>query len=139
MDISFLKNPIILTVIAMVLTYLYLYWQMTDRQSKNPKATIETPGYTIPIGVGVFTFIITYSLFGFPKGDTIENANVLNIESKPVLPLNTIKALGGKLLENKSNISEKLTDGFDSNTYHLVGRNSIKLPQTDVFIDLAKF
>lgn len=136
MDLSFLKNPIILTILAVALTYLYLYWDMKNKQKKNPKIIIDSPGFIIPLGVGVFTFLITYKLFGFPGSNTnisMPESNVVPVGIKPKL------LDGGSLILGKNNISEKLTEGFDSNSYHLVGKGSIRLPQTDVFIDLAKF
>lgn len=131
MNINILKNPVVLTIIASSLTYLYLWWENKKLKDKNPKAKIENVSYITPIIVGLLTLFITYNLFGFDNGEkSVEN----NITGE-------IKQDGGaNLIElGKNKLSEGLTDTFGSNTYHLVSKNNIKLPQTDVFIDIARF
>lgn len=131
MDLNFLKNPILLTIIAVALTYLYLYWDMRNKQERNPNTYIEPPGFMIPAGIGLVTFLITYKLFGLSWFKTNDvSKTVESVNTKPVQNAGNI---------NNNNLSEKLTEGFDSNTYHMVRKNTIRLPKTDVFIDLAKF
>lgn len=134
MDLSILKNPIILGIIMTILTYFYLYWENKKKYEKNSKVPKEQVNIIIPIAVGVLTWFVIYSFFS-------------NKTSGDIQPIQTIEAQTGgviKLIENnptniKTKISERLTDTFDSQTYHLIGKNAIKLPQTDVFIDIAKF
>lgn len=132
MDLNFLKNPIIIAIVVGILTYLYLYWDNERKYKNNPKIKKESVSFVIPAVVAVITWFITNNLF---------KKNKVNEITKP---LNEIQSGGIKLLEtnpiiNKIKISERLTDSFDSNTFHLIGKNAIKLPQTDVFIDIAKF
>lgn len=118
MILNLLQNPIILAILAAALAYLYLYLEHKKKQEENPKAKIEPISYTVPLVVGFGTLFVAYSFFG----NKPEQGN----------------------LEIPVKASEKFseggaTDSFGSNTFRLVGKNSIKLPQTDVFIDLAHF
>ena len=126
MDLSFLQNPIVLAVIAGVLSYLYLYLENKKKQDENPKATIEPINYTIPGVIALGTLFVAYSYFGFNK--EVPVAQVAGAIEQ--LPLNQGFTEGA---------NGTAADSFGSNTFRLVGKNSIKLPQTDVFIDLAHF
>jgi hypothetical protein len=111
-----------------------MYWDNKQKKEKNPKANLPEINMTTPVIVGFLTLIIAYGLFG--------NGN--NDEVGMVLKQSNDVQTGGfqnvKLIDNKSRITEKLTDSFgESNTYHLVGKNAIRLPSADVFIDIAKF
>ena len=139
MDLSFLKNPIILAVIAAALTYAYLYWDNMKKQEKNPKADIKPVEYTTPAIVGLISLFIGYSLFGFPGGAKVDEVGEVIENSKlAVEDSNAANLMGGHRHIN-TNFSDRMADSFDSNTYHLIGKNAIRLPNTDVFIDLAKF
>jgi hypothetical protein len=131
---DFFKNPIFIAIIAAGLTYLYMWWDNKKKQEDNPKAAIEELDITPPILVGLVALFIAYNLFGF-GGNTSDNTieQVKNLEGG-----NGVKLIEGKPLMH-TKFSDKLADSFDSNTYHLIGKNMIKLPQTDVFIDIAKF
>jgi len=148
MDLNFLKNPIILAVIAGILTYAYMWWDNKQKKEKNPKAVIEEIDYVPPAMVALLTLFIAYNLFGFNTSPGITNTNVEQVieHGKPTTQGEMQGAMHGggvKLIEGnpriQSRFSDKLADSFDSNTYHLLGKNTIKLPQTDVFIDIAKF
>lgn len=128
MDISFLKNPILLAILAGALTYLYMYWEVEKRKNRNPKAKFEPISYTTPLIVGCLTLFITYCFFG---------NNITHKIQEP--QTGGVKLLDNKIVLPKTKLTERMTEGFDSGTYYLLGRNAIKLPQTDVFIDLAKF
>lgn len=135
MDFSFLKNPIVLAIIAMVITYAYMQWDNKKKQEENPKANIEEVTYTTPIIVGLLTLFMSQSFFTINStapaaisGDQV--AQVIE-QSKPQLTGGS-----GDLLNQNV---PKMTDTFNSETYYRVDKNMIRLPQTDVFIDLAKF
>ena len=141
MDLNFLKNPIILAIIAGILTYAYMWWDNKQKKEKNPKAVIEEIDYVPPAMVALLTLFIAYNLFGNTNSLStgITNANVEQVieQTKPTLQG------GSNLIEGNPHVqtrfSDKMADSFDSHTYHLLGKNTIKLPQTDVFIDIAKF
>ena len=126
MDLSFIKNPIFIAIFAGIIAYLYMYYDNLKKQEANPKATIEPIGYTTPGIISLIVLFISYSIFGFntSSSDTI---------------VDTIQDGGININNNVPRFTEGATDSFGSNTYRLVGKNTIKLPQTDVFIDLAHF
>lgn len=143
MDLNFLKNPIILAIIAGVLTYTYMWWDNKKKKEKNPKAEIEEIDYIPPALVALLTFFIAYNLFGFNNTGNVVNPaeQVINqvVEApKPQLQ-DGMKMIEGNATRVQTRFSDKIADSFDSQTYHLLGKNTIKLPQTDVFIDIAKF
>ena len=115
MDLNFIKNPIFLAIIAGVLAYLYLYYE--NMQNKDKTKTVD---YKYPLIIAAITFAISYGIFGF------------NSSKAPELIPEIIESQKGGFTDN-------VTDSFGSNTYRLIGKNNIKLPQTDVFIDLAHF
>jgi len=126
MDISFIKNPIFIAIFAGIIAYLYMYYDNLKKQEANPKAKIEPVGYTTPGIIALITLFIAYSIFGFnasPNNVANQSGSGLDIDNAAKAP----------------RFTEGATDSFGSNTYRLVGRNNIKLPQTDVFIDLAHF
>lgn len=136
MILSFLKNPIILAILAAGLTYLYLWWENEKKNERNPKIQKEQVNFMTPAIVGALTWFIAYNYFGSSSSNVTKEAN--NEESK-IIHDGGVKLIDADPIKNKTNISERLTDSFDSKTFHLVGKNAIKLPQTDVFIDIAKF
>lgn len=128
MDFGFIKNPIFLAILAGVIAYLYMYYDNMKKQEATPKAKIEPVGFATPGIIALVTLVITYGIFGF-GGST--NSDTVDIEQQIESPQK-----GG----TKSRFTEgAITDSFGSNTYRLIGKNNIKLPQTDVFIDLAHF
>ena len=139
---SYLKNPIVLAILAAALTYAYLYWDNMKKKEENPKADIKPVEYTTPAIVGLISLFIGYSLFGFSNGKKMDEVGEVIENSKPEMDITgtngNANLMGGHKHLN-TNFSDKLADSFDSNTYHLIGKNAIRLPNTDVFIDLAKF
>lgn len=127
MDLNILKNPIILAISATALTYLYLYWENEKKYKDDPEQK-EKINYVIPIAIGIIVWFIANSIF--------------SNNSPGQLPQPTQTNIGGTQptyipkIQNSVNNSSEM---FKSNTYRLIGKNSIKLPQTDVFIDFARF
>lgn len=133
MILSFLKNPIILAILAAGLTYLYLWWDNEKKYEKDQKIPKESISLITPAIVGALTWFVAYNYFGNSVLTEITNVESKNIQQ------GGLKLIEADPIKNKTNISDRLTDSFDSKTFHLVGKNAIKLPQTDVFIDIAKF
>jgi hypothetical protein len=141
MDLSFLKNPIILAILMTSITYAYMYWDNKQKKEKNPKANIPEINMTTPAAVGFLTLIIAYGLFGSGNNDEV-GAVLKQSGDAQTGGFQNVKLIENNSLRNGLNgsrIADRLTDSFDSNTYHLVGKNAIRLPSADVFIDIAKF
>ncbi len=126
-----IKNPIVLAVVATLITYGYLYWTNLEKQKKYPKAKLEPIGIVTPLIVGLLVFIVAYNLFEKSTGNVqLPNAEVNAQMQELPAKMQCAKAI------NKMKFTE---GGIDSATFHLIGKNAIRLPQHDVFIDLAKF
>ena len=123
MDI--LKNPIVLAIIAGILTYFLLYWW---NQRKDPQDQSKSSNILIPAIVAAVVWLFS-SFYFLNSNKNVEN-NVspvnLKIEETPLKKINI------------SNVSDNGTHSFDKG-YNLKAKNVLELPQTDVFIDLAKF
>jgi len=104
------KNPIVIGILVAALTYAYMYWDAQKKHKKNPKAKKKPVNFITPAAIGLIVWFITSTYF-----DSIK------VESRDF-----------KLVNDAGQT-------FDSASYHLVGRGNIRLPPTDVFIDLAKF
>lgn len=109
MQLNLLKNPIFWGILIAVLVYLYLYW--TAMKTPNKSVNI-----IIPAVAGILVWFLTSMIFDY--------------SSKTVITpqVNEVKI---------NNPIENQTAGSES--YYIVGKNNIRLPATDVFIDLAKF
>ena len=132
MDI--IRNPIFLALVAGAGTYYYLYQENEKLHKKNPKSPKEDVDYTIPAVVAIIVLFIAYSYFGNGSDDvdiSSDNSNSIAMNSHLRLP--------AKLAGGSGVIGGVGTDTLGSQTYHLIGKNSIKLPHPDVFIDMAKF
>lgn len=138
MDINILMNPILLSIVAFALTYLYLWWEDKKLKEKDPKAQSNI-SILKPAIVGIITLFITYNILGIDScrlnflgiGTGTGAGNNTNVSN----PINIDVQTGGGV----NHITDVVTDTFGSNTYRLIGKNNIKLPQTDVFIDIARF
>ncbi len=158
-----LRNPILIGVLAAALVYTYLYWEEDKRHKKNPKIKREQTSFITPAVVGVIVWFLASSYFSSEESSTIP---VCDLTKQPFatnpLPVNLPPeyclvngkpntAVPGHTVSNivpNSNVGA----GTDPTaiakpkppisvpeTMRLVGKNNIRLPPTDVFIDLAKF
>ena len=129
-----IKSPIVLAVLATLLTYGYLYWSQMEKQKKYPKARLEPISIVTPLIVGLLVFVVAYNLFGKSSSNVESNVQSQWQINEPIYEQPSVKAQCAKAIDKI-----KFTEGVESATYHLVGKNAIRLPQHDVFIDLARF
>jgi hypothetical protein len=138
MNFDLLKNPIIIGIIAGVLTYGYMTWEADRKHKQNPKSEKKNIGFITPAVVAVITWFLASSYF--------DSAPVVEILASPQAPNNLVinrplpqPALGGgSFMKSKPRLVEP-NNSFGSDSYHLIGKNNVKLPPNDVFIDLARF
>jgi hypothetical protein len=130
-------NPIVLGILATVITYAYLYWDNLEKQKKHPKLAVEPISMMTPLIVGLLVFVIAHNLFN--KNPQLPAPTQTPLQN--VFSPHQLQELGTKMQCNKFIEGTKIKnmEMIDSATYHLVGKNAIRLPQADVFIDLAKF
>ncbi|CAH6421607.1 Hypothetical protein KVN_LOCUS370 [uncultured virus] len=136
MDLKFLKNPIILGIFAAVIAYLYLYWQEDRKQKENAKYVKQPINILIPGVIGILVwFLSSYYFDSF--GSSNNSIDSKNIEQNLKQSINSPEK--PNLVAQQSYKLTKSDDSLCSKSYHLVGKNKVRLPPTDVFIDVAKF
>ncbi len=156
---DFIKNPIFLAIVAGVGTYYYLYKQNEDLYKKlvkkNPNAAKPDVDFTIPAVVAIIVLFLAYSFIGSDNSSQYNQVTMqLPVNNNTIVGGNTCNMPNGVNIPNPSgnvpNIfngsgggarvgTEIGTEVLGSHTLHLIGKDSIKLPHPDVFIDLAKF
>lgn len=129
---EYLKNPLLLGIIGGIIAYGYMYWEEDRKHKKNPNIERKPVNYIIPATIAVIIWFIASSYF---ESSSLNIANLVKNETA-VKP--TIKG-GVNLIQKPVNIelsSPILNPGVK---YRIAGREPIKLPDTDVFIDIARF
>lgn len=121
------KNPVVIGIGASIITYLYLYWDAQQKLKKYPKAKQEPINIMTPLIVGLLVFVIMYNLLGSNES--------IQIPAQALPQQNDYITQSPNKLPTVINIVEPV----DSSTFHMVGKNTISLPQHEIFIDLAKF
>lgn len=111
--IKLLTNPIVVCILLFVITYATLYYKETQRIKKDTVAKRDSIGLFTPIIVALIGYGIAYKCDGI-LGESVEDV-VQN---------------GG---DNSS------VDISDVARGQLVGKGDIKLPQPDIFLELANF
>ena len=128
MDI--IKNPIVLGILAAVVTYGFLYWKEQQKQKDNPDLETKQVNIMIPGVVGA----IVWFIMGSFSSDSQTGGN------STTLPVNSIIHKYNENVELKSNKSEDmLNDTIDSKSFKLVKKGNIQLPGQDVFLDLGEW
>ena len=112
------KNPIILGLLASLITYAYMYWEANRKYEKNPKIKREQISILIPSIVGIIVWFVASGYFNNNNG-------------------NLNKTIGGN---NVSNIIPQYipTNNNDMNgscSFYLLQKYRIKIPKMDVLID----
>ena len=122
MVLHYLKNPIILAILVAALVYAYLYWD-ADRKNKATPNANEKVNPIYPALAAVVTWFAAsfyFDRFGHRSADEAFN-NTGHIGKDVV---NAGKATNYKLVSPES---------FN------IGASRIRLPNNDVFIDVARF
>lgn len=138
-DIDILKNPVMIGAVIAALTYCYLYWKEQQKRKKNPKVSNRSVNVITPAVVGVIAWFIASSCFD----DSSSNSNTITPNTAPT-PLPTIgsTATGGNISQVFPAFPSQVANGnqnVSGESFHVIKKNSIRLPPTDVFIDLADF
>jgi len=134
MDLSFIKNPYIITAVSGLLVYTYLYYDLKkkNRINKKKKRPHENINMLIPIAIMVLVFIISYKIFDSDATVAI---------TPPVPPVHNpepqVKLIGGHVNLNLDNANHM--DDFGNGKYLVINRQHVKLPSENVFLDIAKF
>jgi len=132
-DYEILKNPIVIGLLAAVLTYLYIWWEEKKRLEKNPKAKPVPTNIITPLVVGVIGWFVASNYFSVK----VENPIVPDVTHGAQKALPNIIGGTKPVIVNQGVIESEGSLG--SASYHIIGKRDVKMPPMDVFIDLAKF
>lgn len=136
MDTTYLKNPIVLGLLAAAATYLYLWYKADQEHKQNPSQQKRRISYVTPGLIGVIIWFTTSTYFDYTSNSNTPKASVEGTPKKDVTEYRLAKVGGGETPEKSVNKSES---AINSESYHLIGKKMVRLPKTDVFIDLATF
>ena len=114
MNLDILKNPIILAALAGVSVYLYMKWDADKKAKKDPSLPKKKVNCIPALAVAVIVWFLSSSYF---ESETEECK---------------------KKIQNMQPERFRLTNS-NSASIHLIGKRNIRVPPTDVFIDLAPF
>ena len=133
MDI--IKNPVVLGLTAIVLTYMYLTWTINNKKkNKNKKSKEqEEVNLLIPLVVGIIVWFIAYSYFEYHPEDGIENIVYdTGISNKPSLPLPIPPS------PKYNFIQDVVTESSDPKSFSLLTKGDVNVPRNfpDVLLDI---
>jgi hypothetical protein len=137
-----LKNPLLLGVVAGVVTYVFLYYRAQNNNKDKDDIEKESISILTPGLIGLFVWFISASYFdSLPDNSSIIDIN--SVQGKAIAN----KAFDGNMKGGSYNLStysgtvrNSMSDLSINNTsYHLIGKNKIRVPAPDIFIDVAKF
>lgn len=126
-------NAIIVGIVIGAIVYLYLWWKNEEEYKKDESKPKKSINYIIPCVFAVFGWFI--SSFYFDSVQTSQTLTDTHVE--------TVKTTENALpipVEPTTNLNLKdNTMSAGSESYKLIGKKQVTLPNQDVFIDLAKF
>ena len=121
---NILKNPIILGVIATLISYGYLYIKNNNKKNKKKIKKKQNINIIPPITIGLVIGFLSYNyLENDSEINNIKNNNIQVIE-------------GGSKINPMRNTSLNFSS---EKSYKLIGTNKLDTLNPDVFIDLADF
>ncbi len=135
MDI--IKNPVILGLLAGVVTYLYTSWNIKEKNKKNKKKNkkpIEV-NLMIPLVVGIIVWFLVYGYFEFSAttGNKHNMITSINNTIKKPIPMSPDK--GFRFAKDEIPTSSS----SDAKEFSLLKGGAITVPTKlpDVFIDMC--
>ena len=133
-----LKNPIVLSVISGILVYLFLQRQEKINRKKDPKIKKKPVNLLTPAVVAVIIWLIASSYTSQTSSQdlTLQSKQPTNILPTNLANKQDLEELKESMLGGQLNTNKQLNSQMNNRDIVI---NSIKLPPTDVFIDLARF
>lgn len=123
--LEIVKNPITLGVVAVIITYAYLYYENTKKSDDKKKpVSVAIPGI-----VGSLVWFLTGVYF-----DSLSPTSII-----------TVKNGGGREISNSSFLNKVLAQApaishtAPGNLGYVKVDNEIPLPNMDVFMDIPNF
>lgn len=140
MDI--LQNPIIIGLLLGAITYGYMYWEEQQRHKNNPKVAAKSVSFMTPLVVAVMGWFLASNFFDNGVEAPVVPVDVSGqatgqIEYRLVSNTNNQLPTTNQVAGGQMNTAQHIVPKLDS--FELVGLDEVKLPHSDVFIDLARF
>jgi uncharacterized protein with PQ loop repeat len=143
------KNPIVVGIIAVIMTYLSLYYKEKQRIQKYPKSKKKTINISVPLVVGAFCWFLSSTyIYNSSKSQSSSNSSnipyIYNIPNDPCIKLDS-NGNSENILEYVSenaamlNKSNSQGDSENSISYHFVRAGDVVIPDIDVFLDVGTF
>ena len=132
---SIIKNPIIIGVLAGVITYAYLTWDTEEKNKKRKSKDKEEVNLMIPFAVSIIIWFIAYAYFEYTPEPTIghmgENDVAQILQTQRPFPLPIAPAPGYKF------VKDVISESSDPRSFSLV-TNGVNVPKNlpDVWHDL---
>lgn len=121
--INYIKNPIVLGILAVIITYSYLYWEEKNKLNKKKSTKQVKVNIMIPGVIGAVVWLCSSYYFDHKNAETdIVQNTIIENSVENVTQIEIQKAQKG---------------GFQDFSKSKVGR--INIPSEDVFLDIATF
>lgn len=135
MNLDIIKNPFVIAIIFGLITYLYLWWEEKKKVELNPNYT-QNISLITPIIGAIIGFAFGYIIFGFGNTETVVyDPKTIGQQIMQQGGINTnMPMLAAQPTQSITNPVHTL----GSESFHVLTKNRIKLPNSDVFIDLAR-
>jgi iron-sulfur cluster repair protein YtfE (RIC family) len=127
--IQLLKNPIVIGLLALGITYGHLYYKEYKRRKENPEAKEKQVDWTTPAMVGALCWFLSASYF--------DNDNIIDDISEE--SSEKMVKIHNKVSNYIKKVSSKTESESDSLSYHFVKKGDIVIPDLDVFLDVGEF
>jgi hypothetical protein len=117
---EYIKNPVVIGLFIGISTYFYMHWENDNKfrkiQEKDPDAVKPQINLLMPFVIGAIGFLFMFIYLQNKSSSVIQQAN----QTAGSQTINLPKIIG-------------------SHGVHILHKNSIRMPDTDVFIDIVKF
>ncbi|AYV82014.1 MAG: hypothetical protein Homavirus2_18 [Homavirus sp.] len=137
MVFTYLKNPVVLGILSATFIYLYMYWDAERKYKEDKSIKRKQVNILIPAAIGVIIWFLASTYFDKEHNNTDSMIINLSSDKNPIELSDTHHKY--KLVESNKDSSLCNRDEFCNKSYHIIGKNKVRLPPTDVFIDVAKF
>ena len=116
-----LKNPIVIGIITFAVVFMYLKWDVDRKYQEDPQSEPQRVNVLIPGVAAALTWFLAASQMGINNLEGIRSAGVMVNPSVPYC------------------LQSMVQSPLDLSSVELLQRRNLRLPKTDVFIDLGNF
>jgi len=120
-----LQNPIVVGLVVFVVVYAYLRWDANRKYKEDPKSEKKKVNILIPTIVGGLSWFLTGSYLKQYCGNNAQTVEVQQINH----PNKAVPYCLQSMSQGSVNFSP----------VQMLQKRSLRLPKTDVFIDLGNF